>query len=67
MEHKGIPYSVGESVDPNSWKWTVDTEHGTKFGTARNRTLAILPAIKAIDKDQRQIRATRRKSELDRQ
>ena len=34
MEHKGIPYSVGKSVDPNSWKWTVDTEHGTKFGTA---------------------------------
>jgi hypothetical protein len=66
MEHKGTRYSVIQSVDPSGWKWVVNTERGTRIGTARNRTLAILQAIKAIDKDERQIRTDRRKSQLDR-
>ena len=37
--------------------------HGTFRSADLNLTLAILQAIKAVDKDQRQIRAARRKSE----
>ena len=63
MQHKGTQYSVVQSVAPSDWKWAVNTERGTRIGTARNHTLAILRAIKAIDKEERQIRAARRKSE----
>jgi hypothetical protein len=36
---------------------------GERTGEARNRPLAIIQAIKAIDKDQRQIKAAHRKAE----
>ena len=63
MEHKGTQYSVVQTAAPSGWKWAVNTERGTRIGTAPSRTLAILRAIKAIDKEKRQIRAARRKSE----
>ena len=62
MEHKGTQYSVVQTAAPSGWKWTVNTERGTRTGTAGNRTLAILRAIKAIDKEERQIRAARSRS-----
>jgi hypothetical protein len=37
--------------------------NGERIGVARDRTLATLHAIKAIDEDERQIRAAFRKSE----
>jgi hypothetical protein len=63
MEHKGTQYTVVQTAAPSGWKWTVNTERGIRTGTAGNRTLAILRAIKAIDREERQIRAARRKSE----
>ena len=41
----------------------VRLSNGERIGLARNRTLATLHAMKAIDKDERQIRAAFRKSE----
>ena len=63
MEHKGTQYTVVQTAAPSGWKWAVNTKRGTRTGTASNRTLAILRAIAAIDKEERQIRAARRKSE----
>jgi len=66
MEHKGTQYSVVQTAAPSGWKWAVNTKRGTRTGTAPSRTLAILRAIKAIDKEEQQIRADCRTSELDR-
>lgn len=63
MEHKGTRYSVIQFVAPICWKWTVNAERGTRTDTAGNITLAILRAINVINKDERQMRAARRKSE----
>lgn len=52
MEHKDIQYSVALIGD--SWRWTVHLS-GTRFGS--NRTLAVLAAIKAINKAAKQRRA----------
>jgi hypothetical protein len=62
MEHKGIQYRVVQTLG-TAFQWTVNLTRGERGGEARNRQLAILGAIKAIDEDQRQIRAARRKAE----
>jgi hypothetical protein len=59
MEHKGIHYSVVQTIG-GAFKWTASL--ATRVGEARNRQMAILQAIEAIDKDQRQIKAALRKS-----
>jgi hypothetical protein len=61
MEYKGIHYSVVQtSAAPSNGPCVWQMASG---GVARNRTLATLHAIKAIDEDERQIRAAFRKSE----
>jgi hypothetical protein len=60
MEHKSIPYSVFEGAG-GVFQWTVNLVTGNRVGQARSRPMAILQAIKAIDKEQRQTRASRRK------
>jgi len=66
MEYKGIPYSVVQTIGA-AFKWTVKLTTGVLVGVARNRQLAIIQAIKAIDKHQRQIRAALRKAERERE
>jgi len=66
MEHKGIPYSVVQTIGA-AFKWTVNLTTGELVGVARNRQLAIIQAIKAIDKDQRQMRAVLRKAQRERE
>jgi len=56
MEYKGIHYSVVQTLGA-AFKWTVRLANGERIGVARDRTLATLHAIKAIDEDERQIRA----------
>jgi hypothetical protein len=65
MEHKGIRYSVVQTIG-GAFKWTAKLATGERVGEARNRQMAILQAIKAIDKDQRQIKAALRKAERER-
>jgi hypothetical protein len=62
MEHKGVQYSVVQTPPPDGFRWTADFEAGRRGGNARNRTLAILRAIKAIDTDAALRRAESRKS-----
>ena len=62
MEHKGVQYSVVPTIG-GAFKWTANLATGERVGEARNRHLAILQAIKAIDRDQRQRKAALRKSE----
>jgi hypothetical protein len=62
VEHKGIHYSVVQTIG-GAFKWTANLATGERVGEARNRQMAILEAIKTIDKDQRQIKAALRKAE----
>jgi len=62
MEYRGIHFNVVGTLGA-AFKWTVHLASGERTGEARNRPLAIIQAIKAIDKDQRQIKAAHRKAE----
>jgi hypothetical protein len=66
MEHRGITFSVVQTIGA-AFKWTVNLTTGERAGVARNRPLAIIQAIKAIDKDQRQMRAALRKAQRERE
>ena len=61
MQHKGIRYSVVQTIGA-AFRWTVCLKAGERVGEARNRTLALVEAIKAIEKNERQIRASVRKA-----
>jgi hypothetical protein len=63
MEYRGIHYTVVPGGA--AFKWTAHLATGNRSGEAPNRPLAIIQALKAIDKDDRQIRADLRK--VDRQ
>jgi hypothetical protein len=65
MEHNGIRYSVVQTIG-GAFKWTANLATGERVGEAGNRQIAILEAIRAIDKDQRQIKAALRKAERER-
>ena len=54
MEYRGIHYTV---VQAGAFKWTEHLTTGARTGEARNRSLAIIQALKAIDKQERQTRA----------
>jgi hypothetical protein len=56
MEHKGIQFSV--ALIGNRWRWMAHLWDGIHTGFAGNRTLAILSAIKVINKATKQQRAT---------
>jgi hypothetical protein len=55
MEHKDIQYSVALIGD--RWRWKVHLPVGWLTGFGSNRTLAVLAAIKAINKAAKQRRA----------
>jgi hypothetical protein len=63
MEHKGTFYTVFESAG-GAFKWTVSLATGNRVGEAPSRPMAILQAIKAINKDQRAAKDARRKAAL---
>jgi hypothetical protein len=58
MESHGIQYSVVQSG--GLWRWLVHLRNELKTGYARNRSLAVLAAIKAINKAAQQDRAEMR-------
>jgi len=64
MEHKSVPYSVFEGAR-GVFRWTVSVATGDRVGEAPSRAMAILQAIKTINKDQRLTKAAaRRKAAL---
>ena len=64
MEHKSVAYSVFEGSGGVFW-WTVSLATGDRVGEAPSRAMAILQAIKTINKDQRLTKAAaRRKAAL---
>jgi hypothetical protein len=58
MESKGIQYSV--ALNSARWVWIVHLKDGLQTGSAPNRTLAVLAAIKAINKAAKKQRAVAR-------
>jgi hypothetical protein len=51
MEYKGIKYQILQSTDAQGWRWTVFLDaNSTRSGISRNRSVAILDALRAIQK-----------------
>jgi hypothetical protein len=51
VEYKGINYQMLQSTGAQRWRWTVFLDaHSTKSGISRNRSVAILDALRAIQK-----------------
>jgi hypothetical protein len=55
MEHRGVEYTVVQTINPYSWKWSFQREGRTpKIGIADSRTEVVLAARLAIKRDQSQ-------------
>jgi hypothetical protein len=55
MEHRGVEYTVVQTINPYSWKWSFQREGRTpKIGIADSRTEAVVSARLAIKRDQSQ-------------
>ncbi len=49
MEHRGVEYRIIQGIKRGFWKWSVETETGTKSGTTDSRDAAMAAAKRAID------------------
>ena len=49
MEHRGVEYRIIQGIQRGLWKWSVETETGTKSGTSDSREAAMAAAKRAID------------------
>lgn len=49
MEHRGVEYRIMQGIKPGDWKWSVETETGTKSGTSERKDAAVMAAKRAID------------------
>jgi hypothetical protein len=49
MEHRGVEYRIIQGIKPGDWKWSVETETGTKSGTSGRKDAAVIAAKRAID------------------
>ena len=49
MEHRGVEYRIIQGIKRGFWKWSVETETGTKSGTTDSRDAAMAAAKLAID------------------
>ena len=50
MEHRGVEYRIIQGIQRGLWKWSVETETGTKSGTSDSKDAAMTAAKRAIDK-----------------
>jgi hypothetical protein len=49
MEHQGIEYTVVQTINPPSWKWSFERDgRSSKTGIGFNRAEAIIAAQRAI-------------------
>ncbi len=49
MEHRGVDYRIIQGIERGLWKWSVETEPGTKSATSDSKDAAIAAAKRAID------------------
>ena len=49
MEHRGVEFRIMQGIKPGDWKWSVETETGTKSGRSDRRDAAVIAAKRAID------------------
>jgi hypothetical protein len=49
MEHRGVEYRIIQGIKRGFWKWSVETETGTKSGTSDSKAAAMAAAKHAID------------------
>ena len=49
MEHRGVEYRIIQGIQRGLWKWSVETETGTKSGTSDSKDAAMAAAKRAID------------------
>jgi hypothetical protein len=49
MEHRGVEYRVLQGIRRGFWKWSVETEAGTRSGTSESKDAAMAAARRAID------------------
>jgi hypothetical protein len=49
MEHRGVEYRIIRGIKPGVWKWSVETETGTKSGTSDRKDAAVIAVKLAID------------------
>jgi hypothetical protein len=49
MEHRGVEYRIIQGIQRGLWKWSIETETGTKSGASDSRGAALAAAKRAID------------------
>jgi hypothetical protein len=49
MEHRGVECRIIQGIQRGPWKWSVETETGTKSGTSDSKDAAMTAAKRAID------------------
>jgi hypothetical protein len=49
MEHRGVEYRIIQGVQRGFWKWSVETETGTKSGTSESKDAAMNAAKRVIN------------------
>ena len=50
MKYRGIEYRIIQGIKRGFWKWSVETEAGTKSGTSNARDTALSAAQRLIDR-----------------
>src|SRR5258706_1043623 len=48
MEHRGVEYRIIQGIQRGIWKWSVETEPGTKSGISDSKDAAMAAAKRAI-------------------
>jgi hypothetical protein len=49
MEHRGVEYRIIQGIKRGFWKWSVETETGTKSGSTDSKDAAVVAAKRIID------------------
>jgi hypothetical protein len=49
MEHRGVEYRIIQGIQSGFWKWSVETETGTRSGISDSKDAAMTAAKRAID------------------
>ena len=49
MEYRGVEYRIMQGIQRGLWKWSVETETGTKSGTSQSKDAAMNAAKHVID------------------
>ena len=49
MQHRGVECRIIQGIERGLWKWSVETETGTKSGSSDTRDAAMAAAKRVID------------------